>query len=73
MEAEAEVRKENKKSKTIEEDEAEVWKEKKKKKSKTIEQDEELVGVVDGNNSEGEMYARKEKKKKKKSRTTEED
>jgi len=75
VEAEAEVRKENKKSKTIEEDEAEVWKEKKKKKSKTIEQDEELVGVVDGNNSEGEMYARKEKKKKKKkkSRTTEED
>ena len=48
--------------------EAEVRKE---KKSKTIEQDEELVGVVDGNNSEGEMYARKEKKKK--SRTTEED
>jgi len=74
-EAEAAVQKEKKKkkSKTVEEDEAEVWKEKKKKKSKTIEQDEELVGVVDGNNSEGEMYARKEKKKKKKSRTTEED
>ncbi|KAF8700328.1 hypothetical protein HU200_034260 [Digitaria exilis] len=73
VEADAEVGKE-KKSKIIEEEDetkAEVRKEKKKKKSKTIEDDDQSA-VVDGDDSDGEMYARKEKKKKK-SRTVEED
>nr|CAB3454403.1 unnamed protein product [Digitaria exilis] len=73
-EAEAAVLKlkKKKKCKTIDEaeTEAEVRKDKKKKKSKTIEDDDQS-GVVDGNDSDGEMYARKEKKKK--SRTVEED
>ncbi|XP_039827263.1 WD repeat-containing protein DDB_G0290555-like isoform X3 [Panicum virgatum] len=60
VEAEAEIRKEKKKSKTIEEDEAEaaVQKEKKKKKSKTVEEDEAEVW---------------KEKKKKKSKTIEQD
>ncbi|KAJ1291028.1 hypothetical protein BS78_02G288100 [Paspalum vaginatum] len=70
--------KKKKKSKAIAEDgdaaaaAAEVQNGKKKKKSKTINEDQEEVGVVDHNDSDGEMYARKERKKKK-SRTIEED
>ncbi|WVZ66043.1 hypothetical protein U9M48_015319 [Paspalum notatum var. saurae] len=68
--------KKKKKSKTIAEDgdaaEAEVRNGKKKKKSKAINEDQTEVGVVDHNDSDGEMYARKERKKKK-SRTIEED